>query len=81
MRNITPEETKKYRHIISGQFSNFVLLATELGGIETAVIASLNGKKGDYTTEPLAILVNKEIFKMMKSPGNVLVAGKSLILE
>jgi hypothetical protein len=28
MRSITPEETKKYRHIISGQFSNFVLLAT-----------------------------------------------------
>ena len=45
MRGITPEETQKYRHIISGQFSNFVLLATELEGIETAVIAALNGTK------------------------------------
>ena len=81
MRSITPEETKKYRHIISGQFSNFVLLATELAGIETAVIAALNGKEGDYTTEPLAVLVNREIMSQLKSPGSVLVAGKNLILE
>ncbi len=81
MRDITPEETKKYRHLISGQFSNFVLLATELGGIETAVIASLDGTKGNYTTTPLAVLVNKEIFKMLKSPGSILAAGKNLILE
>ena len=81
MRDITPEETKKYRHIISGQFSNFVLLSTEFGGIETSVIASLNGKKGDYVTEPLAVLVNKEIFALLKSPGTDLISGKSLILE
>lgn len=81
MRNITPEETKKYRHIISGQFSNFVLLSTELEGIETAVIAALNGTKGDYVTEPLAVLVNKDIFKMLKNPGVELIAGRSLILE
>ena len=81
MRSITPEETKKYRHIISGQFSNFVLLATELEGIETAVIATLNGTKGNYVTEPLAVLVNKEILGKLKNPGAVLVAGKSLILE
>ena len=81
MRDITPEETKKYRHIISGRFSNFVLLSTEFGGIETSVIASLNGKKGDYVTEPLAVLVNKEIFSLLKSPGADLIAGKSLILE
>lgn len=81
MRNITPEETKKYRHIISGQFSNFVLLATELGNIETSVIASLNGKKGDYVTEPLAVLVNKDIFALLKSPGVDLITGKNLILE
>lgn len=81
MRSITPEETKKYRHIISGQFSNFVLLATELVGIDTSVIAALNGKPGDYTTEPLAVLVNKEILGKLKSPGSVLVAGKNLILE
>jgi len=81
MRDITPEETKKYRHIISGQFSNFVLLATEFDGIETAVIAALNGTKGNYVTEPLAVLVNRGILKKLKSPGEVLVAGKSLILE
>ena len=81
MRSITPEETKKYRHIISGQFSNFVLLATELEGIDTAVIAALNGKQGDYVTEPLAVLVNKEILGRLKSPGDVLVAGKNLVLE
>jgi len=81
MRSITPEETKKYRHIISGQFSNFVLLSTELEGIETAVIAALNGKEGDYVTEPLAVLVNKEILGKLKSPGEVLVAGENLILE
>ncbi len=81
MRSITPEETKKFRHIISGQFSNFVLLATELGNIETSVIASLNGKKGDYITEPLAVLVNKNIFALLKSPGAELIAGKNLILE
>ncbi|MDP1854230.1 MAG: hypothetical protein Q8L26_08540 [Candidatus Omnitrophota bacterium] len=81
MRDITPEETKKYRHIISGQFSNFVLLATELGGIDTAVIAALNGTQGDYVTEPLAVLVNKEILGKLKSPGEILIAGKNLILE
>ena len=81
MRSITPEETKKYRHLISGQFSNFVLLATELGGIETCVIAALNGKKGDYVTEPLAVLVNKDIFKELKSPGAELISGKTVILE
>jgi hypothetical protein len=81
MRDITPEETKKYRHIISGQFSNFVLLSTELGCIETAVIAALNGKPGDFVSEPLAVLVNKEIFALLKTPGEDLVAGKNLILE
>ena len=81
MRNITPEETKKYRHIISGQFSNFVLLSTEFGNIETSVIASLNGKKGNYVTEPLAVLVNKDILALLKSPGANLIAGKNLILE
>jgi hypothetical protein len=81
MRDITAEETKKYRHIISGQFSNFVLLATELEGIDTTVIAALNGTQGDYVTEPLAVLVNREILGKLKSPGDVLVAGKNLILE
>ena len=81
MRSITYEEARKYRHIISGQFSNFVLLATELEGIETAVIASMDGKKGDYVTTPLAVLVNKEIFKKLKSPGDDLIAGKTVILE
>ena len=81
MRSITPEEAKKYRHIISGQFSNFVLLSTELEGIETAVIAALNGEKGDYVTEPLAVLVNKEILGKLKSPGAELIAGKTVILE
>ena len=81
MRDITPEETKKYRHIISGQFSNFVLLSTELGNIETSVIASLNGKKGGYVTEPLAVLVNKDILALLKSPGADLIAGRNLILE
>ena len=81
MRDIMPEETKKYRHIISGQFSNFVLLSTEFEGVETSVIASLNGKKGDYVTNPLAVLVNKEIFKKLKSPGSNLIVGRNLILE
>ena len=81
MRDITPEETKKYRHIISGQFSNFVLLSTELAGIETAVIAALNGKEGDYVTEPLAVLVNREILRKLKNPGDDLIVGKTLILE
>lgn len=81
MRSITYEETKKFRDIISGQFSNFVLLSTELEGIETAVIASLDGKQGDYVTTPLAVLVNKEIFKMLKSPGSELVVNRNLILE
>ena len=81
MRDITPEEVKKYRDLISGQFSNFVLLATELDGVETSVIASLNGRKGDYVTEPLAVLVNKAIFRKLKSPGVNLIYGKNLILE
>ena len=81
MRNITQEEAKKYRDITSGRFSNFVLLATELDGVETSVIASLDGKKGDYTTTPLAVLVNKEIFRKLKSPGATLVHNQNLILE
>ena len=81
MRDIMPEETKKYRHIISGQFSNFVLLATEFEGIDTAVIAALNGEPGSYITEPLAVLVNKEILRKLKNPGAVLVAGKNVVLE
>lgn len=81
MRDITQKEAKKYRDIISGQFHNFVLLATELDGIETSVIASLNGEEGDYVTEPLAVLVNKTIFRKLKSPGNNLIHNKNLILE
>ena len=81
MRNITQEEAKKYRDIISGQFSNFVLLATELDGVETSVIASLNGKEGDYVTKPLAVLVNKGIFQKLKNPGATLVHNQNLILE
>ena len=81
MRNITQEEAKKFRDLTSGQFSNFVLLATELDGIETSVIASLDGKKGDYVTTPLAVLVNKTIFRKLKSPGDDLIHNKNLILE
>lgn len=81
MRDITQEEAKKFRDLTSGQFSNFVLLATELDGVETSVVASLNGRKGDYVTEPLAVLVNKVIFRKLKSPGDDLIHGKNLILE
>ena len=81
MRNITHEEAKKFRDIISGQFHNFVLLATELDGIETCVIASLDGTQGDYVTTPLAVLVNKPIFKKLKNPGATLTHNQNLILE
>ena len=80
MRNITQEEAQKFRDITKGKFTNFILLSTEFQGIETAVIASLNGLEGDYTTEPLAILVNKEIFALLKNPGDDLTEGKNLIL-
>jgi len=81
MRALTPTEVKLYRDIISGQFQNFVLLSTEFDGVETGIIASLNGTDGDYETKPLAILVNKELFKKLKSPGANLLAGKTLVLE
>lgn len=80
MRSITDEEAQKFRDITKGKFTNFILLATEFQGIETAVIASLNGIEGDYTTEPLAILVNKEIFALLKNPGDDLFEGGNLIL-
>lgn len=81
MRNITQEERKVFRDLISGQFSNFVLLATELDGIETCAIAALNGQEPNYTTKPLAVLVNKEIFPKLRSPGETLVAGQTITLE
>lgn len=81
LRNITPEEAKKFRDLISGQFQNFVLISTELDGIETAAIAALNGEEGSYETKPLAVLVNKEVFAKLKSPGAELRAGQNLILE
>ena len=80
MRNITQEEAQKFRDITKGKFTNFILLATEFQGIETAVIASLNGLEGDYITEPLAVLVNKEIFALLKNPGDDLLEGGNLIL-
>ena len=80
MRSITDEEAKKFRDITKGKFTNFILLATEFQGIETAVIASLNGLEGNYTTEPLAVLVNKEIFALLKNPGDDLTEGGNLIL-
>lgn len=81
MRNLTPEEVKLYRDLISGQFQNFVLLATEFDGVETGCIASLNGTEGDYVTKPLAVLINKELFKKLRSPGAELLAGQTLVLE
>ena len=81
MRAPTHDEKKVFRDLTSGQFSNFVLLATELDGIETCVIASLNGKEPNIATRPLAVLVNREILKKLKSPGDVLVAGQTIILE
>lgn len=81
MKDITQEEAKKFRDIISGQFHNFVLLATELDGVETSVIAALNGKQGDYETKPLAVLVNKEIFRKLKNPGEELRINQNVILE
>jgi len=80
MRSITDEEAKKFRDITNGHFTNFVLLSTEFQGIETAVIVSLNGLENDYITEPLAILVNKEIFALLKNPGDDLTEGGNLIL-
>jgi len=41
----------------------------------------LNGTEGDYETTPLAVLVNKAVFKKLKSPGTKLLAGKTLVLE
>jgi len=81
MRALTPEEVKLYRNIISGQFQNFVLLSTEFDGVETGIISALNGTEGDYETTPLAVLVNKAVFKKLKSPGTKLLAGKTLVLE
>ena len=81
MRSITEEEKKLFRDLISGQFSNFVLLATELDGIETCTIAALNGKEPDLRTKPLAVLVNKQILRKLKSPGETLVAGQTIVLE
>ena len=81
MRDITPEEIKVFRDLIGGQFSNFVLLATELDGTETCVIAALNGQEPNLTTRPLAVLVNKEIFQKLRSPGETLIAGQTITLE
>ena len=81
LKSITQEEAKNFRDLISGQFHNFVLLATEFDGIDTCVIASLNGTKGDYVTTPLAVLVNRDIFGKLKSPGAELVHNQNLLLE
>ena len=81
MRNLTPEEIKLYRNLISGRFQNFVLVSSEFDGIETGIIAALNGSDGAYETTPLAILINGDVFKKLKSPGAVLHAGKTLVLE
>ncbi len=81
MRDITPDEIKVFRDIISGQFHNFVLLATEFDGINTCVIAALNGEEGNYTSKPLAVLINKEIFTKLINPGSTLVVNKNLVLE
>ena len=81
MRSITEEEKKLFRDLISGQFSNLVLLATELDGIETCAIAALNGKEPELMTKPLAVLVNNQIFRKLKSPGETLVAGQMIVLE
>ena len=81
MRSITDDEKKLFRDLTSGRFSNFVLLATKIDGIETAVIAAMDGREPHITTRPLAVLVNKDILQKLEHPGETLIAGHTIILE
>jgi len=69
-RAITQEEKDNFRALTSGEYTNFGLVNTTLNGVETAVIVAINEETGDgeIRMDPLAILINEQIFEMLTDP-------------
>jgi hypothetical protein len=67
MRALNQAERDLFDLIVSGQRSNLALVSTECNGVETACISWVARDGEEYQIVPLAVLVNSEIFAMLKS--------------
>ena len=69
MRAINDDEKRLFACIrqFNGQYLG--LVSTELQGIETACICWIEQQETKVAIQPLAILVNDEIFPMLTEPG------------
>jgi len=69
MDKITVQEQDLFQYLISGT-EGLALVKTEFDGVETAVICSVNNAEGEQVDlQPLAILVNDELFSKLKPPA------------
>jgi hypothetical protein len=68
MRALTQAERDLFEQLLSGAAANLALVSTECNGIETACISRVETDGESYWIIPLAVLVNEEIFAMLKAP-------------
>lgn len=70
MRAINDEEKNTFNLITESESPKLCLVSTELSDIETACISWCKKEEdGTYRIIPLAVIVNEEIFSLLKDPA------------
>lgn len=68
MRAVSLNEFDTFQQLTGGVYSNYALASTELSGVETAVIVSVDMDGDEYVLTPVAVLVNDDIMEMLTRP-------------
>jgi hypothetical protein len=68
MRAINQHEKQLFDCIRQPNGDHLALVSTELNGIETACISWIEPDGKDYAIQPLAVLVNDDLFPLLKNP-------------
>jgi hypothetical protein len=69
---LTDEQAQVFHDLTSGRFSNFALVSSALDGKPVAVIAAVHQVSDDEQfVEPLAILVDDDLFGRLTDPASV----------
>lgn len=67
MRALTEEEKNTFDLITGADCPQLALISTELDGIETSCISLVSQDGQEFMIQPLAVIVNNEIFSKLKA--------------
>jgi hypothetical protein len=68
MRALNQAERDLFNRIVRGGYSNLALVSTECNGVETGSICQVETDGQKYRLFPLAVLVNDDVFRLLKAP-------------